>query len=77
LVIYREGGIRDTVGVWKRYSDFEALSEKVTQAHGGCSSVLANMSPLHVTEDREHDVEHLPNAITSWHLLLKRKRWYR
>lgn len=33
------------------------------------------MSPLAVTE--EHDVEHLPNAITSWRLLKKRQRWYR
>jgi len=75
LVIYREGGIRDTIGVWKRYSDFQELSKKVTKVHEGCASVIANMSPLAITE--EHDVEHLPNAITSWHLLKKRKRWYR
>jgi len=74
-VIYREGGIRDTTGVWKRYSDFQELSKKVTNVHEGCASVIANMSPLAITE--EHDVEHLPNAITSWHLLKKRKRWYR
>ena len=75
LVIYREGSIRDTIGVWKRYSDFQELSKKVTKVHEGCASVIANMSPLAITE--EHDVEHLPNAITSWHLLKKRKRWYR
>jgi hypothetical protein len=75
LVIYREGSIRDTIGVWKRYSDFQRLSEKVTKAHEGCAAVIANMSPLAVTE--EHDVEHLPNAITSWRLLKKRQRWYR
>mmetsp|Transcript_11900 Transcript_11900/g.28197 ORF Transcript_11900/g.28197 Transcript_11900/m.28197 type:complete len:682 (-) Transcript_11900:1275-3320(-) len=75
LVIYREGSIRDTIGVWKRYSDFQELSNKVTRVHEGCASVIANMSPLAITE--EHDVEHLPNAITSWHLLKKRKRWYR
>merc|ERR1712238_633301 len=69
------GSIRDTIGVWKRYSDFQDLSKKVTKIHEGCASVIANMSPLAVTE--EHDVEHLPNAITSWHLLQKRKRWYR
>jgi len=74
-VIYREGSIRDTTGVWKRYSDFQELSKKVTKVHEGCASVIANMSPLAITE--EHDVEHLPNAITSWHLLKKRKRWYR
>jgi hypothetical protein len=75
LVIYREGSIRDTVGVWKRYSDFVELSRKVTETHEGCTSVLANMSPLAVTE--EHEQEHLPNAITSWKLLKKRQRWYR
>ena len=75
LVIYREGSIRDTIGVWKRYSDFVELSKMVTQAHEGCASVIANMSPLAVTE--EHEVEHLPNAITSWRLLKKRQRWYR
>jgi hypothetical protein len=74
-VIYREGFIRDTVGVWKRYSDFEELARKVTQAHEGCAAVIANMSPLAVTEEPE--TEHLPNAITSWRLLKKRQRWYR
>lgn len=75
LVIYREGSIRDTIGVWKRYSDFEELARKVTQAHEGCAAVIANMSPLSVTEEPE--TEHLPNAITSWRLLKKRQRWYR
>eukprot|EP00339_Tiarina_fusa_P005320 CAMPEP_0117057456 /NCGR_PEP_ID=MMETSP0472-20121206/39897_1 /TAXON_ID=693140 ORGANISM="Tiarina fusus, Strain LIS" /NCGR_SAMPLE_ID=MMETSP0472 /ASSEMBLY_ACC=CAM_ASM_000603 /LENGTH=514 /DNA_ID=CAMNT_0004774365 /DNA_START=182 /DNA_END=1726 /DNA_ORIENTATION=+ len=75
LVIYREGSIRDTIGVWKRYSDFQELSKKVTQAHEGCAAVIANMSPLAVTEEVE--VEHLPNAITSWRLLKKRQRWFR
>jgi hypothetical protein len=75
LVIYREGSIRDTVGVWKRYSDFEELARKVTQSHEGCKFVIANISPLAVTEEPE--TEHLPNAITSWRLLKKRQRWYR
>ena len=75
LVIYREGSIRDTVGVWKRYRHFEQLANKVTNAHEGCAAVIANMSPLHITEESE--TEHLPNAITSWRLLKKRKRWYR
>lgn len=75
LVIYREGNLLDTVGVWKRYRDFELLANKVTQAHEGCALVLANISPLAVTEEPE--TEHLPNAITSWRLLKKRKRWYR
>jgi hypothetical protein len=75
LVIYREGSIRDTVGIWKRYRDFEELAHKVTQSHEGCAAVLANISPLSVAEEPE--TEHLPNAITSWRLLKKRKRWYR
>jgi hypothetical protein len=75
LVIYREGSIRDTVGVWKRYRDFEELANKITQAHEGCTAVIANVSPLAVTQ--EPDTEHLPNAITSWRLLKKRQRWYR
>lgn len=75
LVIYREGSIRDTIGVWKRYRDFEELAKKVTQANEGCAAVIANMSPLAVTEEPE--TEHLPNAITSWRLLKKRQRWYR
>mmetsp|Transcript_29282 Transcript_29282/g.44683 ORF Transcript_29282/g.44683 Transcript_29282/m.44683 type:complete len:362 (-) Transcript_29282:1392-2477(-) len=75
LVIYREGSIQDTIGVWKRYSDFKELSRKVTQQHESCVGVLANVSPLAMTE--EADSEHLPNAITSWRLLKKRQRWYR
>jgi hypothetical protein len=75
LVIYREGSIRDTVGVWKRYRHFEELANKVTHAHVGCAAAMANMSPLAITEETE--TEHLPNAITSWRLLQKRKRWYR
>lgn len=75
LVIYREGSIRDTVGVWKRYRHFEQLANKVTHAHEGCAAVIASVSPLAMTEEPE--TEHLPNAITSWRLLKKRKRWYR
>jgi hypothetical protein len=75
LVIYREGSIRDTIGVWKRFHDFDELSHKVTQSHEGCAAVIANMSPLSMTEEPES--EHLPNAITSWRLLKKRQRWYR
>jgi hypothetical protein len=75
LVIYREGSIRDTIGLWKRYRDFERLAQIVTHSHEGCASAIANMSPLAVTEEPE--TEHLPNAITSWRLLKKRQRWYR
>jgi len=72
LVIYCEGSFRDTVGVWKRYSDFSELSSKVTQGHHHCS----NFHPLAVAND-DSDTEFLPNAITSWKLLKKRQRWYR
>ena len=75
LVIYREGSTRDTIGVWKRFSDFKALSDRVTQSHDRCALVSSNKSLLTATEDP--DVEHLPNAIASWNLLEKRKRWYR
>lgn len=72
LVIYCEGSFRDTVGVWKRYSDFSELSRKVTQGHHRCSS----FHPLSISND-DNDTEFLPNAITSWKLLKKRQRWYR
>jgi hypothetical protein len=75
LVIYRDGSIRDTLGVWKRYRDFKELANKVTQANEGCALAFANISPLSIT--KEMDTEHLPNAITSWRLLKKRQRWYR
>lgn len=68
LVIYTEGSFRDTVGVWKRYSDFATLSRKITATQQECS-------PLSITED--NDTELLPNALTSWRLLKKRQRWYR
>ena len=77
LVIYRQGSIRDTIGIWKRYRDFEELAHIVTQAHEGCVAALANISPLHTVRDNDQETEHLPNAITSWRLLKKRKRWYR
>jgi hypothetical protein len=87
LVVYREGSIRDTIGIWKRYRDFEELAHKVTQANSeGCTSLIANMAPLQTvaatkTSFRgsadDAETEHLPNAVTSWCLLKKRKRWYR
>ena len=76
LVIYCEGSFRDTVGVWKRYSDFDKLSRKVMDSHGeGCTTALAGMHPMSVTEEPETDP--LPNAMTSWRLLKKRQRWFR
>merc|ERR1712232_1531582 len=67
LVIFCEGTFRDTIGVWKRYSDFEKLSNRVSHGQEGCTSVLAGIHPLSVTEDQHEEM--LPNAITSWNLL--------
>ena len=70
-VIYREGNMRDTIGVWKRYRDFENLASKISDSCDGCSM-------LHGSDHlMETEIEHLPNAITSWRLMKKRKRWYR
>eukprot|EP01082_Thalassiosira_pseudonana_P006047 g5400.t1.1.5e174189 g5400 g5400.t1 contig2:463915-466254(-) len=74
LVIFCDGNFRNTIGVWKRYSDFSELSRKVT--HGHSESCAAQLNPLSVTDDNDN-VEILPNAITSWRLLKKRQRWYR
>lgn len=74
LVIFCDGNFRNTVGVWKRYSDFSELSRKVTQGDKSCAAVVTGLSPLSVDD---HDAEILPNAITSWRLLKKRQRWYR
>lgn len=76
LVIFCEGNFRDTVGVWKRYSDFERLSERVTRGTENCTSHFAGINPLAITEDH-HDGDLLPNAVTSWKLLKKRQRWFR
>jgi len=74
LVIFCAGTFRETFGVWKRYSDFKKLSNLVTRGAENCSSVLAGIGPLSVTEDH---VELMPNAMMSWSLVKKRKRWYR
>jgi len=71
-VIFCDGDFRNTVGVWKRYSDFSQLSREVIEGHSeSCAAVVNGMNPLSVTD------EALPNAITSWRLLKKRQRWYR
>eukprot|EP00977_Amphora_coffeiformis_P005869 scaffold1230_cov166-Amphora_coffeaeformis.AAC.12 len=70
-VIYREGNMRDTIGVWKRYRDFQNLASKISDTCDGCS-MLHGGDPVN-----EPEAEHLPNAITSWQLMKKRKRWYR
>ena len=65
-----------TVGVWRRYSDFKELSERVMNGHGeGCATALQSMHPMSVTEEAETEL--MPNAITSWRLLKKRQRWFR
>jgi len=77
LVVYRDGSFRETIGVWKRFSDFERLANKVSFGHESCNvqNCSAALHPLHIEAD--YDVEPLPNAITSWKLLKKRKRWFR
>ena len=68
--------IQKTVGVWRRYSDFKELSRKVMNGHGeGCATALQSMHPMAVTEEAETEL--MPNAITSWRLLMKRQRWFR
>mmetsp|Transcript_16944 Transcript_16944/g.25763 ORF Transcript_16944/g.25763 Transcript_16944/m.25763 type:complete len:568 (-) Transcript_16944:108-1811(-) len=76
LVIFCDGNFRNTVGVWKRYSDFSQLSRKVSNGPESCAAVVTGLNPLSVTDD-DLDVELLPNAMTSWRLLKKRQRWYR
>ena len=77
LVVYRDGSFRETIGVWKRFSDFERLANKVSFGHESCNvqNCSAALHPLHIEAD--YDVEPLPNAITSWKLLKKRQRWFR
>jgi hypothetical protein len=69
-VIYREGNMRDTIGLWKRYRDFEMLANKLSVECEGCSTA-------HHGDGPNDEVEHLPNAVMSWRLMKKRKRWYR
>jgi len=71
LVIYCEGSFRETVGVWKRHSDFGKLSRRVSVGSDNCAAC----NPLAIEE--ECDEEILPNAVASWRLLKKRQRWYR
>lgn len=66
LVVSCIGDFRNTVGVWKRFSDFEELSRKVATEHDG-----------YCLSGEDHDNEVLPNAVTSWRLLKKRQRWFR
>jgi len=70
-VVYREGSFQNTVGVWKRYSDFDSLARKVTGGQESCSSLLAQITPFAVhddLDDNEVDKEILPNAVTSWYV---------
>ena len=80
LVVYCEGGFRDTVGVWKRFSDFDQLSHKVLHGDISCAhqNFISKASLIQFTSSNE-DTEYgmLPNATTSWRLLKKRQRWFR
>lgn len=71
LIIYCEGSFRDTVGVWKRYKDFDDLSRKISKSHDECS-----INPFAIRSENGCE-EDLPNALASWRLLKKRQRWYR
>jgi len=76
LVIFCNGNFRNTVGVWKRYSDFSQLSSQVTQGRSeSCAAGVTGLKPLGAADDDTAEI--LPNAIASWRLLKKRQRWYR
>jgi len=71
LVVYREGSFQNTVGVWKRYSDFDALAHTVASGQYGCSecsSILSGIHPLTVDHGEREEKEVLPNALTSWYV---------
>jgi len=77
LIVYRDGSFRETIGVWKRFRDFERLSNQVSFGSESCNvqNCAHSLTPLHIEAD--YDVEPLPNAVTSWKLLKKRQRWFR
>lgn len=78
LVVFCEGSFKNTVGVWKRFSDFENLSREVANGNENCkncATVLDDLNPLSIYDDQPPEL--LPNAATSWRLLKKRQRWYR
>ena len=77
LVVYRDGSLRETIGDWKRFRDFEQLSNKISFGSESCNvqNCAHSLTPLHIEAD--YDVEPLPNAVTSWKLLKKRQRWFR
>ena len=80
LVVYSQGGHARTVGVWKRYSDFDRLSRKLMGLDEGmnCNFALGSADSLEDLEDEEDGSGGtLPNALCSWRLLQKRKRWFR
>eukprot|EP00588_Corethron_pennatum_P014413 CAMPEP_0194277716 /NCGR_PEP_ID=MMETSP0169-20130528/9961_1 /TAXON_ID=218684 /ORGANISM="Corethron pennatum, Strain L29A3" /LENGTH=670 /DNA_ID=CAMNT_0039021747 /DNA_START=132 /DNA_END=2144 /DNA_ORIENTATION=+ len=75
LVVFCPGDFRDTIGVWKRYSDFERLSRKLQAVEDSCRTMVSGIVPF-LPEEQETG-EALPNALTSWKLLKKRQRWFR
>lgn len=82
LVIYREGSFHDTVGVWKRFSDFSNLSKVILKAHEkgilGCGTYMKDSKQMEKDPNSsKNNMEHFPNSITSWQLLKRRRRWYR
>ncbi len=89
-VVFCLGGYERTVGVWKRYSDFVSLAGRVGgdwggAGGGGCTGGKV-LSGIGCGGDEEADDEdpgvaanraRLINALTSWRLLQKRKKWFR
>ena len=63
LIIFCDGDFRNTVGMWKRYSDFVDLSRRVVS---GCTDACrtAVTGPGPIADDAEAEV--LPNARASW-----------
>lgn len=80
LVIFCDGDFRNTVGIWKRYSEFSDLSKRVVSMGGhteSCVGVVSGLNPLAVTEDDHDNHEIMTNAITSWKVLKNHQMWYR
>jgi len=80
LVVYSQGGYAKTVGIWKRYSDFDKLSRKLQGIDESmkCNFALGNQENVDDLEDEdEASGGTLPNALCSWKLLQKRRRWFR
>jgi hypothetical protein len=85
LVVFGRGGKHGAkqVGVWKRYSDFKRLAVAVGADNNSalCSQSCVPRSLSYGQdgdwEEGEEEDMFSANAVTSWKLLQKRKRWFR